>query len=144
MDQRTLRTLKRLNLHLKVQKILLILSYFLIISGVLTYIFFAINRKDEKYKLVSGYKKDQKKYKTEKIMINPKIRFKHTDSKIYDIEAKRASHINEEEITMFDAVAKGDIGNITSGQLKVYENGDHLVFTVNPVLILNNNQNNKK
>lgn len=138
MDRKTSKILKRLAFHQKVKKILVGFSYFLIIFGVATYVFYALNQPHKKFKLVSDYKKDPKRFENEKIMTNPKIRFKYNDEQIYHIKAKRASHKNNEEVTLYEVFAVGDIGNITAGQLQVYENGNHLVFSKNPVLILNN------
>lgn len=137
MEREVSKILARLDFHQKVRKVLTITSYFLIVSGVLTFIFHAVSKKNQKYKLVSDYKKDPKKYQTEKIMVNPKIRFQYNDDQIYEIQAKRALHKNNEEVTLFDVYAEGEIGDITSGQLEIDESGNHLVFSQNPILILN-------
>ena len=68
--------------------------------------------------------------------MNPRIKFQYSDNQIYNIRAKKAFHKDESEVILYDVFAKGDLGNITSGQLKIDEAGDHLVFTKNPVLIL--------
>ncbi len=140
MDLQTLNILKRIDLHLKIKKILTITSYFFIVFGVLTYVFYALNKSNKKFKLVADYKKNPQNFESEKIMINPKIRFQYNDTQIYEIEAKRAAHKNNEEVTLFDVFAVGDIGNITSGELQIDESGDHLIFSKNPVLILNNKE----
>jgi hypothetical protein len=138
MDKDTLRILKRIDFHIKVKKILTFSSYFLIISGILIFVFYALNQPHQKYKLVSDYQKDPENFKSEKIMINPKTRFQYNDQQIYEIQAKKASHKNNEEVTLFDVYAVGKIGKITSGKLQIEENGNHLIFSQNPVLILNN------
>ncbi len=137
MDLATSKVLKSINLHGKIKKFASLICYFLIISGVLTYIFYAISKNNEKYKLVADYTKNKAQYKTEKIMINPRIRFLHNEKNLYDIYAKKAIHKDEQEVVLYDVVASGVIGRITSGELKVNQNGNHLVFTKNPVLILN-------
>lgn len=137
MDLETLKILKRLDLHLKVRKILTIASYFLIFGGFFVYIFYALDQTNQKYKLVADIKNNRDKFQSEKIMINPRIRFQYNDRQIYEIEAKKASHKNNEEVTLFDVFATGEIGNITAGELQIDESGDHLLFLNNPVLILN-------
>ncbi len=134
--------LSRINLHLKIKKYLIASSYFFIIFGVLIFIFYAISNSNNKFKLVADYKNNPEKFKTEKIMVNPRIKFQYNDQQVYEIVAKRAMHKDEQEVTLYDVHATGAIGNITSGELKIDESGDHLVFTKNPVLILNNT--NKK
>ena len=70
-------------------------------------------------------------------MTNPRIKFQYNDSQVYQIQAKKAFHQDNEEALLYDVFATGEIGNITAGELKIDEEGNHLVFTKNPVLILN-------
>lgn len=137
MDKQTSEILKRINLHQRIRKILIFSSYFLILSGVLSFIFFSINKHNKKYKLIAEAKKNKIKFESEKIMINPRIKIKYNQNQTYDVEAKKASHINNKEVKLFDVFAYSEIGNIKSGQLEIYQNGDHLIFSDNPVLILN-------
>ena len=46
-------------------------------------------------------------------------------------------HKDENEAILYDVFAEGDIGKITAGELQINQDGDHLVFTKNPILILN-------
>lgn len=137
MDLRTALALKRINLHIKVKKYLTILCYFLIVAGILVYIFYAVNKSTQQYKLVTDYQKNPEKFQIEKIMINPRIKFQYTEDDIYSIKAKRAIHKDEQEVTLYDVYAIGKMGNIAAGQLVINDEGNHLVFTQNPVLILN-------
>jgi hypothetical protein len=143
MDLRTVLAIKRINLHTKVKKYLTIFCYFLIIVGIFIYIFYAINKPNQQYKVINDYQKNPEKFQIEKIMVNPRIKFQHTPDQVYDINAKRAVHKNEEEITLFDVYAVGVSGNIAAGQLIVNDNGNHLVFSQNPVLILNKTDNDE-
>jgi hypothetical protein len=136
MDLKTQQVLKLIDSHLRIKNFLTILCYALIIGGLFVYIFYAVNRSNA-IKLVNDYKKNPKEYETEKIMTNPRIDFQHNDSKIYHIQAKKAFHKNEQEVILYDVFATGDIGKITAGELKIDDEGNHLVFTKNPVLILN-------
>ena len=70
-------------------------------------------------------------------MTNPRIKFQHDNNQVYHIQAKKAFHKNDQEALLQDVFASGDIGNITAGELKIDEEGNHLVFSHNPVLILN-------
>jgi hypothetical protein len=135
MDFHTEQILKIINSHLKIKKFLTTLCYFLIIGGLFVYIFYAFSQ-GNKIKLIKQYQDNKDNFTTEKIMINPRIKFQYNEDEIYDIHAKKAFHKDEQEITLFDVFATGEIGNITSGELKVDEDGTHLVFTKNPVLIL--------
>jgi hypothetical protein len=135
MDIRTEEILKRFNSHLRIKNFLTIFSYFLIIGGLFVYVFYAFNQ-NRKVKLVNQYKENPQQYKTEKIMTNPRIKFQYSSTQIYNIQAKRAFHKNEDEVILYDVFATGDIGNITAGELEIDEQGNHMVFTKNPVLIL--------
>jgi hypothetical protein len=136
MDIKTEQVLKLIHSHLRIKKFLTILCYCLIVGGLFIYVFYAFNQ-NSTIKLVNQYKENPEKYKTEKIMINPRIKFQHTDNQIYDIQAKKAVHKNESEMVLYDVFATGNIGNITAGELEINDEGNHLIFTKNPVLILN-------
>ncbi len=138
MDLQTSNILKRINFHLKIKKYLTSFSYFFIISGALIYIFYAISVKNMQFKLVNDVKENPQNYQMEKTMINPRVKFQYNDDQIYEIIAKKATHMDEQEVKLFDVFAVGKIGKITAGQLVIEDAGDHLVFTNNPVLILNN------
>ena len=139
MDLRTKQTLELINSHLRVKKILTILCYALIAGGSFIYIFYAFNQ-SRTIKVVNDYKNNPTEYKTEKIMTNPRIKFQYNDKQVYDIQAKKAFHADENEVMLYDVFAKGDVGRITAGELKINEEGDHLIFTKNPILILNKTQ----
>ena len=139
MDLRTQQVLQIIKSHSRIRDIITILCYCLIAGGLFIYVFYAFNQSNT-IKLVSDYKENPKEFQTEKIMTNPRIKFQYNDANIYNIRAKRAFHKNEDEVILHDVFAEGDIGNITSGELKVYEEGNHLVFTKNPILILKKTQ----
>ncbi len=143
MDLRTSAILKHIDLYVKIRKYLTFLCYFLIVAGIFIYIFYAINKANQKYKIVSDFQKNPQKFETEKIMVNPRIKFQYNDNEIYEIKAQRASHHNDEEVTLFNVYATSKTGNITAGKLEVSEEGDHLIFTQNPILILNKTKNDK-
>jgi hypothetical protein len=132
---RTEEILKLFNSHLRIKNFLTILCYFSIIGGLFIYVFYAFNQ-NKNVKLVNKFKDNKQEYKTEKIMTNPRIKFQYSDDQIYNIKAKKAFHKDEQEVILYDVFATGDIGNITAGELKIDEEGNHLVFTKNPILIL--------
>ncbi len=140
MDLKTQQVLKIFKSHLRIKKFLTILCYFAIIGGILVYVFYAFNQSN-KIKIVRQIKKNASEYKTEKLMTNPRINLQSDNSQIYHIRAKKAFHKDNQEAVLYDVFATGDIGNISAGELKIDEKGDHLVFSKNPVLILNNAKN---
>jgi hypothetical protein len=140
MDIKTEEILKVFYSHLRIKNFVTVLCYFLILSGVFVYVFSALKQSD-KIKLVTEAKERSKKsYEMEKTMTNPRIKFEHGEAQIYHIKAKKAFHKNNEEGILYDVFAQGDIGSISAGELKIDERGDHLVFTKNPILILNKTQ----
>lgn len=136
MDLRTQQILKLFKSHLRIKNFLTVLCYCAIIGGLFVYVFYAFNQ-SRTIKIVNQYKKNPEAFKTEKIMTNPRINFQYNDTQVYHIQAKKALHKDEQEVVLHDVFATGDVGNITAGELKIDESGDHLVFTKNPILILN-------
>ncbi len=136
MDLKTEEILKLFYSHLRIKNFLTILCYCLIVGGVFVYVFYAFNQ-TQTIKLVTDLKKKSKSYDSEKIMTNPRLKFEHGDAQIYHIQAKKAFHKNNQEAILYDVFATGEIGNITAGELEIDEEGDHLIFTKNPILILN-------
>ncbi len=135
MDIKTQEVLKIINSHLRIKKFLTILCYFLIVGGMFVYLFAAIN-KSKTITVVKQIQDNMNNFQTRKVMTNPRIDYQHNDNQIYHIKAREASHKDENEVIMYDVFASGKIGDITAGELKIDEEGDHLVFTKNPVLIL--------
>lgn len=136
MDSQTKKTLAAFKTHYRIKKLLTILCYLMITAGTLIYFSHAIN-KSKSVKIVSDFKKNPNSYKIEKTMINPTTNFQYNDNQIYHIKAKKASHSDDNQATLYDVFATGKIGNITAGKLKINNKGDNLVFTQNPILILN-------
>lgn len=137
MDSKTKQVLDLVNSHSRIKKVLTVLCYGLIIGGIFVYGFHAF-KQNKTIKLVTDYKKNPQEYKTEKVMTNPRIRFQYSNNQVYNIRAKKAFHKDESKVILYDVFAEGDIGNITAGELTITEEGNHLVFTRNPVLILKN------
>ncbi len=140
MDLKTEQILKLFASHSRIKNFLTILCYGLIVGGVFIYIFYAFNR-SKTIKLVSQYKENPQDYSMEKIMTNPRIDFQYNETQVYHIEAKKAFHKDDREAVLYDVFATGEIGKITAGELKIDEEGDHLVFSKNPILILNKTTN---
>lgn len=136
MDLRTEQVLKLIKSQHRIRSYTIALCYMMIAGGVLIYIFYAFSQ-SRSIKLVQNKAQNINEYQAEKIMTNPKIKLQHDDGNIYDIRAKKAFHRNQDDMTLFDVFAQGEIGRITAGNLDISEEGDHLVFTKNPVLILN-------
>lgn len=138
MDLNTVKTLKEFRLHSQIKRVLTKICYGLILGGIFIYIFYAFNGKNS-VKIVNDYKANRKNFTIEKVMTNPHIKLQYDDTQIYDIQALKAINTDKEdgEMLLFDVFADGDLGKITAGELKIDDSGDHLVFTKNPILILN-------
>jgi hypothetical protein len=136
MDIRTEQVLKLIKAQHRIRSYSVFLCYTFIIGGLFVYVFYAFSQ-SRAIKIVKDKADNLKEYQTEKIMTNPRIKLQNDDGNIYDIRAKKAFHHNQDDVTLYDVFAEGAIGKITSGELDVSEEGDHLVFTKNPILILN-------
>jgi hypothetical protein len=131
--QRTLNSFKN---YFRLQKILSFFCYFLIFI-LLSFYFSNFFKKKQTVRIVSQINSNQKNIEGEKVMTNPRITIKHDDGKIYNVKAKKAFHLNEEEIALQEVFASSEIGIISAGELEIKDQGNHLIFTKNPVLILN-------
>ena len=94
-------------------------------------------KKKQVVRIVSQLNASEQTINAEKIMINPRITIKHDDGKTYNIKAKKAYHLNEEEVALQEVFANSEIGTISAGELQIKDEGNHLIFSKNPVLILN-------
>lgn len=135
MDVTTEEVLKLFQSHSRIRNFLTILCYVLIVGGLFVYVFYAFNQ-SQTVKLVVKYKESPKEFQTEKIMMNPRMNFEHKDGQIFHIKAKKAFHKDNQEMVLYDVSSDGEIGQISAGELKISESGDHLVFSNNPVVIL--------
>ncbi len=119
----------------KLQKVLTIFCYSFIFFAL---IFYASNFFKEKktIRIVNQIKSGREKFLAEKIMINPNIKIKNDDGKIYKITAKNAKNYNNEQVIMTEVFAESNDLKISAGELKILENGNHLIFSKNPILIL--------
>ena len=136
MDNQTQKTLAAFKTHYRIKKLLTVLCYLMIGSGIIIYFSHALT-KSKTVKIVTDFKKNPNAYKIEKTMTNPTTNFQYNENQIYHIKAKKASHSDQNQATLYDVFAKGELGNITAGKLEINKKGDHLIFTQNPVLILN-------
>lgn len=136
MDKATKRTLANIKRQNFIRKTLKTISYLAIISGIALYISIGIN-KTQMIKIVSEIKEEKKNFTAEKTMINPSIKVKYNDEDIYDIKAKKAYHKDENEAFLEDVEAQGKVGFIKAGKLKIQQEGDRLIFSDQPFLILN-------
>ncbi len=135
MDQKTKKILIGIKRYLIVKKILTITCYLIILSGLTLYFFHGFSNQN-KIQLITDYEVNKGEYHSEKTMINPKIILQYNQSDIYNIKASKAVHKTDNEIILQDVFAEGDIGKISAGQLKISEDGNKLIFSINPVLIL--------
>jgi len=143
MDLRTQQILQIFKSHIRIKNFVTFGCYTMIVGGIFTYVFLSLNYRNN-IKIVSNHKNNLHNFKIEKVITNPRINFQYNENQIYRIEAKKASHQSDDEATLFDVFASGALGKVTAGELKVSENGDHLVFSKNPVLILNQTGKNNK
>jgi hypothetical protein len=135
MDQKTKQILNGIKRYLIVKKILTIICYLIIFCGIMLYIFHGFSKQNT-IQLINNIESNKTEFLTEKIMINPKIILQYNHHDIYNIKASKALHKIDNEIILQDVFAEGNIGKITAGQLKISEDGNQLIFSLNPVLIL--------
>ncbi len=117
----------------KFRKVLVLLCIAVLICGFLSFLFFGLTTANNAIKFIS---KQNQINKIEKVMLNPKIKFEYREGQLFDIQAVKAIHKDQNDIELFDVKASGDIGNITAGNLLVTNNGNDLHFSNNPILTI--------
>jgi hypothetical protein len=138
MDLKTKETLRIIKSHFFIKHLLTYFSYGLILVSIAIYVFYALNQKIENIKLVNDYKENSDQYNVQKIMTNPRIKFEYSDNNTYKIEAKKAIDLKkDDQYILYDVVVTSDIGRINAGKLEVKENGNRLIFSNHPVMIIN-------
>ncbi len=138
MDLKTKETLRIIKSHFLIRNLLTYFCYGLILVSIAVYIFYGLNQKIENIKLVNDYKENSDQYDVKKIMTNPRIKFEHSDNNTYEIEAKEAITLKQDnQYILYDVLAKSNIGSINAGKLEVSDNGNHLIFSNNPVMVIN-------
>jgi len=136
MDNKTLEVLKKIKLYGKIKNYLTTISYLVIVIGVMVYIFHSLEQKNN-LKIINNFEGKKDSLQTEKVMANPRIILQYNQDEIYNIKATKAFHKSANEIILNEVFAEGDIGKISAGELKISEDGNQMIFTKNPVLILN-------
>jgi hypothetical protein len=129
----------RIKRNVIIKQFLMLSCVLVIILGLTTFVIYALNNKNNAVKFIS--KGNEKNLKVEKVMVNPEIKFEHSEDNFYDITAKKAIHIDDNNIELFDVTAVGAAGNIKAGRLLVSNNGNNLYFSDNPVLTIIQNKN---
>jgi len=137
-DQKILKKFKKQRIF---KIILLAASYCSIFSIIVVYSLIAV-KKSSNIKIIKSFQDSENKLASEKIMTNPSIKIKYNGNDIYHINAKRAYHSNEEEAILEKVTAKGKIGKITANKLEIKDNGNRLIFSDKPKLILTKKSKN--
>ena len=119
--------------RIKFKRFLVFLCIATLIFGIVSFLFYGFDATNNAIKFIS--KKNQID-NVEKVMLNPKIKFEHSDGEFFDIEAKKAVHKNKDDVELYDVKASGSKGAITAGSLLITDSGNDLHFSNNPVLII--------
>ncbi|MAZ80457.1 MAG: hypothetical protein CMP18_01565 [Rickettsiales bacterium] len=125
-------------------KIILLSSCYIIIAVILVFFITIAFKKSSNIKIIKSLRNNKENFTTEKIMINPSMKIKYNNNVIYNINAKKAFHKNDDEIILENIIAKSKIGTITANKLEVKENGNRLIFSDEPILIIKKDLKNKK
>jgi hypothetical protein len=142
IDDNISKILKNIKTDIKIKIIAKTLCYLTLLLSTFFFIFFIFFTESKNIKLIKDIKNNQKNYSMEKVMINPKMNFQKEKNEIYLIKAKKAEHKSKEEIILYDVISDGKLGKISSGKLEIKKNGDHLIFSDKPMLILNKTETN--
>jgi hypothetical protein len=127
---------KKIKNYFFLKKILVTICYFLIAFALIIYLKNFFQTK-QTIRIITQIQDEKNQISAEKIMTNPRITIEHDDNKIYTIKAKSAINHNNQDINLEEVYAESDIGKISAGELKILDEGERLIFSKNPILILN-------
>ena len=125
-------------------KIILLSSCYIIIAIILVFFITIALKKSSNIKIIKSLKDNKENFTIEKIITNPSMKINYNDNDIYNINAKKAFHKNDDEIILENITAKSNIGTIKANKLEVKENGNRLIFSDKPILIIKKDLKNKK
>ena len=118
----------------KIRTFLVFFCYIFIVFALLFYVAqFSLN--NNKIHIVR--KSNQNSIFAKKTMLNPSLKFAYDANKIMSIKAQEAFYKKDAETILKEVSAEAEIGNITAGTLTIQDSGDYLVFSNNPILIIN-------
>lgn len=120
-----------------IKKIFVITCYAVIVVSIASYsgVFFK-NKNSFEY-IKNRYQKQKDNLEFKKIIKKPKIRFEREDD-VYYIEADDAVYSNDYDAVLNNVTAYGSVGTLTSKKVTIRDNGNKIIFTGKPELILNN------
>ena len=118
----------------KIQAFLVFFCYIFIVFALLFYVVqFSLN--NNKIHIVR--KSNQNSLYAKKTMLNPSLKFAYDTNKIMSIKAQEAFYKKDAETILKQVSAEAEIGDITAGKLTTQDSGNYLVFSDNPILIIN-------
>jgi len=118
----------------KIRAFLVFFCYIFIIFALLFYVVqFSLN--NNKIHIVR--KSNQNSISAKKTMLNPSLKLAYDTNKIMSIKAQEAFYKKDAETILKQVSAEAEIGDITAGKLTIQDSGDYLVFSDNPILIIN-------
>ena len=119
------------------QKIRTFLVFFCYIFIVFALLFYVVQFSLNNNKIHIVRKSNQNSIFAKKTMLNPSLKFAYDDNKIMSIKAQEAFYKKDAETILKQVSAEAEIGDITAGKLTIQDSGDYLVFSDNPILIIN-------
>ncbi len=128
------KIIKNINQQLKLKKLLFICCFLVLIISFLSFLFVWFNFNSKAIKFIANNK--AKLAEADKIMTNPRIKFEYEDGKIFNIQAKKAIHKDNNDVELSNITANGDQGSIEAGKLLITDNGNNLYFSESPVLTI--------
>jgi len=137
MNHKDLRNIiKEIKRYQQIRAFLIFICYSFLVFAFIFYIFEFLQQRN----IVQIVRNANSVINNEKNISKPWINFEYEPNKILFIKADSALYKNDNEIILQNVFAKGDVGEISSGNLFIANEGKDLTFSENPVLIINQYQ----
>jgi len=136
-NERIFYAINSIIIHQKIVNFFTYLAFFTIFIFLIVFFNQNIFSQTKEIKIVNKYQQNSQNFNSEKTIINPRMALQDADSNIYYIKASKAISNNLENFILENVQANSQIGNITAGMLNIEDKGNVLIFSQNPVLIIN-------
>ena len=128
--------IRKIRLQQKISRISIVIGFVVIFISINILLNQGLFNENNEITVINKYNQQIQKFDSEKVMINPNILISDENGDYYKISAKQAASSNLEDFYLENVELTGKIGKISAGSLNISDNGNLLIFSKNPVIII--------
>ena len=128
--------IRKIRLQQKISRLSIVVGFVVIFISINILLNQGLFNENNEITVINKYNQQIQKFDSEKVMINPYILISGENGDYYKISAKQAASSNLEDFYLENVELTGKIGKISAGSLNISDNGNLLIFSKNPVIII--------